>query len=194
MTWEYTPTSELEAVNTMLTAIGEAPVNTLEDVNIADVATARKILHEISRDVQTGEWHFNTFDLTWTRDANEEYPVPPNVLRVSIDKDKNHGVQVVHLGDRLFNPETMSNKFDAERLEVKVILFFPFDQLPEPARRFITIKATRTFQDRFLGSDKIHAYTESDEQWAWVRLKETESDWGKYSLKMSQTIRRNLRR
>lgn len=46
-----TPTTELEAVNTMLSGIGEAPVNSLSEVT-ADVSLARHILNEVSREVQ----------------------------------------------------------------------------------------------------------------------------------------------
>ena len=54
------PTTELEAVNVMLSNIGESPVNTLEDDNVIDATVARTILKSISREVQALGWNFNT--------------------------------------------------------------------------------------------------------------------------------------
>jgi hypothetical protein len=56
------PTSmtELEAVNVLLTTIGEAPVNTLTGNQVTDVTVAKQVLLEISREIQSQGWHFNT--------------------------------------------------------------------------------------------------------------------------------------
>ena len=58
------PTSmtELEAVNVLLTTIGEAPVNTLTGNQVTDVTIANQVLTEVSREVQAQGWHFNTED------------------------------------------------------------------------------------------------------------------------------------
>ena len=55
-----TVTSKLEAVNTMLTAIGESPVNTITSSTTTDVSIALQILDNVSREVQSVGWHFNT--------------------------------------------------------------------------------------------------------------------------------------
>ena len=46
-----TPTTKLEAVNTMLSTIGEAPVNNLSS-GLVDAETAETILNNVSRSVQ----------------------------------------------------------------------------------------------------------------------------------------------
>ena len=51
-----TPTTELEAVNIMLSTIGEAPVNNL-DSGLVDAETAETILKNVSRDVQLSLIH-----------------------------------------------------------------------------------------------------------------------------------------
>ena len=53
-------TTELQAVNTMLSAVGEPPINNLEGQKNADAAIAKNILDEVSSEVQTHGWHFNT--------------------------------------------------------------------------------------------------------------------------------------
>ena len=52
--------TELEAVNVLLTTIGEAPVNTLTGKQTTDVAIAQQVLNEVNREVQSRGWHFNT--------------------------------------------------------------------------------------------------------------------------------------
>ena len=53
-----TPNTKLEAVNIMLSAIGEAPVNRLSS-GLVEAETAETILNQINRSVQAEGWHFN---------------------------------------------------------------------------------------------------------------------------------------
>ena len=54
------PTTKLEAVNTMLTSIGEQPVQTDDFAGLSDAAIAAQILDNVSRAVQSRGWIFNT--------------------------------------------------------------------------------------------------------------------------------------
>ena len=51
-------TTELEAVNIMLSAIGEAPVSSLENSSLEDVTVAKNILNETIVDVSTVGYNF----------------------------------------------------------------------------------------------------------------------------------------
>jgi hypothetical protein len=53
-------TSKLEAVNQMLSTIGQSRINTLASAGEAN--DAQKILEEIDKAVQTEGWHFNRFN------------------------------------------------------------------------------------------------------------------------------------
>ena len=48
MTTQITPTTELQSVNTMLSVIGEAPVNSITGTTTVDVSVAKNILDETS--------------------------------------------------------------------------------------------------------------------------------------------------
>ena len=50
---------KLEAVNIMLSCIGESPVNSLVS-GLADAEAAELILNRVSKESQTEGWHFNT--------------------------------------------------------------------------------------------------------------------------------------
>ena len=169
------PTTELEAINTMLSTIGESPVNTVEDTGNVDVVIARQILQSVSREVQARGWHFNTEkNYTITPDS-EGYLVLPNaVLKVDTvypDSSKD----VVVRGSRLYDREKHTYVFtDAVKVDMTILL--TFDELPEVARNYVTIRSSRIFQERVVGSDTLHAFNSQDEARAMVSLMEHEAD------------------
>ena len=77
-----TRTTHLEAVNTMLSTIGEAPVNSLTGSLPTDASMAKNILDEVNREVQSGGWKFNTsYKATLSRDTNNKIPVANDVMQ-----------------------------------------------------------------------------------------------------------------
>ena len=66
-------TTELESINIMLAAIGEAPVNSLTGTLPVDVKIAQETLTEVNKEVQSEGWAFNTeIDVTLTRDGSNQ--------------------------------------------------------------------------------------------------------------------------
>ena len=169
------PTTELEAINTMLSTIGESPVNAVEDTGNVDVVIARQILQTVSREVQARGWHFNTEkNYTITPDSEGYLVLPNTVLKVDTvypDSSKD----VVVRGSRLYDREKHTYVFtDAVKVDMTILL--TFDELPEVARNYITIRASRIFQERVVGSDTLHAFNSQDEARAMVSLMEYEAD------------------
>ena len=84
-----TRTTELEAVNTILSTIGEAPLNSLTGSLPVDGTVAKNVLNEITREVQSQGWHFNThYKTTLSRDTNNKIPLASNVLRIELDPNR----------------------------------------------------------------------------------------------------------
>ena len=169
------PTTELEAINTMLSTIGESPVNAAEDTGNVDVVIARQILQTVSREVQARGWHFNTEkNYTITPDSEGYLVLPNTVLKVDTvypDSSKD----VVVRGSRLYDREKHTYVFtDAVKVDMTILL--TFDELPEVARNYVTIRASRIFQERVVGSDTLHAFNSQDEARAMVSLMEYEAD------------------
>ena len=176
------PTTELEAVNTMLSSIGEAPVNTIEDNGVVDAVMARQILNSVSREVQSRGWHFNTEkEYTITPSYPDgEMVLPKTLLRIdttSIDRD----IDVVQRGQRLYDRRKHTFKFDTA-LKVDMIILLPFDELPEPARQYITIRSSRIFQERVVGSSELSNFSMKDELRALVALREMEAETADYNI------------
>lgn len=181
-------TTELEAVNTMLSAISEAPVNSLGS-GLPDAEVAEGILREVNRSVQSNGWNFNT-ELSWelTPDVNGELILPKNCLGVDeVQLIKRFDSDYVLRGHRLY--DRIGHTFKIEKpITVDMVVLLPFDQLPEQARVYITLRAARVFQDRVLGSNDVHSFTAQDEETARVRLNSMKFKTGDYNMKNNSTV------
>ena len=175
-----TRTTELESVNTILSTIGEAPLSTLTGSLPVDGTTAKNILNEISREVQSAGWHFNTqYKVDLTRDANNKIPVGTDVVRVELNNryDKS-SYDVVQRGTYLFNLAKNSETFDQDFTENTLIYLLQFEDLPEQARRYITIRSARVFHDRTLGANTLHKFSSEDEAKSLSVMKQAETATG----------------
>ena len=47
---------------------------------------------------------------------------------------------------------------------VKIVYLLPFDEIPEQAKRYITIRSARIFHDRTLGANTLHKFSLEDEE------------------------------
>lgn len=176
-----TATSKLESVNTMLTAIGEIPVSSITSATTNDVSIAISILESTSREVQSRGWFFNT-DLNYSLvpNNNNEIELPANTLRVELEgssRSKNYVERNRKLYDRYNNTFTISDS-----VKVTIVFYLEFENIPEVARQYITIRAARIFQDRMLVSSELHKFHEIDELQAYMALKETEGDIGRHNI------------
>jgi hypothetical protein len=175
-----TRTTELEAVNTILSTIGEAPLSTLTGSLPVDGTTAKNILNEISREVQSAGWHFNTqYKVDLTRDTSNKVPIGTDVVRVELSNryDKS-SYDVVQRGNYLFNLAKNSDIFDQDFTENTLIYLLQFEDLPEQARRYITIRSARVFHDRTLGANTLHKFSSEDEARSLSVMKQAEMQTG----------------
>ena len=169
-----TLTTKLEAINSMLGHIGESPVNSISNSNALPVsaATAISALDEISRSVQSEEWHFNTeINVVYTPAGDGNIAVSEDIialdpLDVSID--------VVQRGVNLFDRGNNTSTFTKD-LKVNQTRLLDWDSLPEPARRYIALRASRVFQGRIIGSRELEALIARDEYMARANLMEYDS-------------------
>jgi hypothetical protein len=185
------PTSmtELEAVNVLLTTIGEAPVNTLDGNQVTDVSIAKQVLNEVSREVQAQGWHFNTEqDIELSPNISGDIAIPADTARIDA-QDFNTVVRE----DKLFNLTDRTFTF-ASKIKVDIVYYQDFSVLPQQAKKYITTRAARIFSDRLLNSESIHKMTSRDEQRALIDLKEFEGDTGDYNMMDSYSVSRVLNR
>ena len=177
-------TTELEAVNSMLATIGEAPVNSITGTLPLDASLAKNTLTEINREVQSAGWHFNMrYDYTLSLDNNSKIPLAENIMRVDLNPDKYSVTEydVIKQGSFLYNKKGNTFTFD-KALDAVVTLYLDFTDLPENARRYITLRASRIFQDRTIGGNTLHRFSATDEANALAILKQEETQTGNHSI------------
>ena len=179
-----TRTTEWEAVNTILSTIGEAPLSTLTGSLPVDGTTAKNILNEISREVQSAGWHFNShYKVDLTRDSNNKVPVGTDVLRVELNnKYDKSSYDVVQRGSYLYNLAKNSETFDQDFTDNTLVYILDFSKLPEQARRYITIRSARVFHDRTLGANTIHKFSSEDEARSLAVMRQAEAHTGDHSI------------
>ena len=164
--------TELEAINTLLSVIGEAPIDSLSDVTvneITDSALARRTLQETSRDVQAEGWSWNTDNgVKYVRDATNEIKIPDSALKVAFSPSQYGDNQYVVRGLRVYDRNRQS--YDMTNVESvvanQVVTKLDWEDLPHAAQQYIAIRAARIYSDRFVNSSAIYVYTTADEQYA----------------------------
>ena len=167
-------TTELECINIMLAAIGEAPVNSLTGTVPVDVRIAQSTLTEVNKQVQSEGWSFNTeIDVTLTRDGSNNIPLGTDVLRVDAQTHDHPSIDPIQRGLKLYDRKNNTFVFD-EDIKCTVVYFRSFDELPEQARSYMTIKAARVFVDRLISDQSLRTYTQEDEIRARSVLMETD--------------------
>lgn len=169
-------TTELECINIMLAAIGEAPINTLTGTLPVDAVTAQKTLTEINKDVQNEGWSFNQeFNVVLTRDGTNQIAIGTDMLKVDANVFDHPTIDVVQRGLKMYDRKNNTYVFDTD-LTCNVTYFRNFDEIPESARRYINIRAARVFVDRLVGDDGLRTYTAQDEARARANLMENDMD------------------
>jgi hypothetical protein len=171
-------TTKLEAVNTMIAVIGEAPVNTLGGTAVPiTVVQAENVLDETSRAIQSEGWHYNTeHEYTFTPDATtSKITLPSNVLQIDLNTENYTDVDPVQRGNKLYDRKNHTEVWSKE-IKASVVFQLDFTELPEQFRNYITIKAARIFSNRFLGSREIEGFAIRDEIEAKARAIESDSE------------------
>ena len=175
-------TTELECINIMLAAIGEAPINSLVGTLPVDARIAQSTLTEVNKSVQSEGWSFNTeTDVTLTRDGSNHVNLPTDVLRVDANIHQHPTIDPIQRGLKLYDRQNNKYEFD-EDLICTVVYFRDFSEIPEPARYYMNIKAARIFVDRLVSDQGLRSYTQQDEVRARAILMETDLANGDHNM------------
>jgi hypothetical protein len=145
----------LEAVNEMLASVRESPVDSLTDSLPALAGQAYLTLGRVKRAVLRMGWTFNTEkDATLNRDVTAHtVSLGEDVLKVEFGQ--NCPMEPVLRGNRVFDQKTNSYTLSADILTKKIVRNLSWDDLPDTARQYISMRAARLFQARVLGNEQL---------------------------------------
>ena len=175
-----TKTTKLQAVNQIISNIGQAPATSLETTN-PQVSLAEDLIDQVSTDVQAEGWVFNTErDYPFTPDAvSGEIVIPSNVLQVDVEWGSLYNVVI--RGGKLYDRNNHSFRWDKTQ-HLKTTWLFDFEDLPDAAKQYITIRAANLFAMRMTGSAEVAKYSEREEMNARAALLEYECNQGDYNV------------
>ena len=147
-------TTKLDAVNQILSSIGEAPAVSIDTDN-SEIAVAESTLDEVSRAVQAEGWNFNTeCEYPFTPDGNGEITIPSNILQITDNKIKSAAkyLTVIRNG-KLYDKLTHSSVFTGT-IYCDVVWSFEFTDLPQAFKDYITTRAARVFAGKVVASSE----------------------------------------
>lgn len=162
--------TELEALNVILSTIGEAPVDGLPDLTvnqIEDSSLALTTLREVSRAVQSEGWSWNTQRQVALVNNAGTITVPSTTLRWVFDPDVDYEQRYTIRGNRVY--DRFEQSFDLGTTELtlaELVTQLDWDDMPFSAQEYIKIRAARIHSDRAVNSAVIYTFTAADEQTA----------------------------
>jgi hypothetical protein len=170
--------TELDAVNNLLSIIGEAPIDSLSDITtneIADSCLARRTLGEVSSDVQSEGWSWNSdVEVAIQPDSVGNFPLRSNTLGVRFSPNRYGERPFVQRGVRLYdrNRHTFAiGEYHPEPIIIDEVIYqLEWDEMPHVAQQYVVIRAGRIYSNRYVNSNSIYVYTGQDEEYARAML------------------------
>jgi Tail tubular protein len=167
--------TRLEAVNRMLSALGEDPVNSLSS-GLSDAESAERFLTRVSRTVQTTGWHANTDRglRLLPNVATKEIALPHNTLKIdSVGSDGWRNV--TKRGRRLYDVKSRSFKFDRP-VTVDIVTELPWEDLTYALQNYISALAAQQYQVSEMGSVAMDNFASREVREAWEVLLSEEAE------------------
>lgn len=186
-----TPSNELDAVNEILSSIGSSPVNSIEDGQNVDVINAKRILEGVSKEIQSRGWGFNTLSsIALSADRDGLVPCPYSYLRFFSD-----GYQLVRREGYFYDMASDTQIFTGGLTIDELVKELDFDALPDVFRKYITVRASRVFQMRYLSAQELDQALAQEEAMAYSDIVDYDLMQGAYNIyDDDQTISQNIQR
>ncbi len=138
--------TELSAVNSILGAIGQSPVNSLVFDN-PEISFIYNLLRDSNVDVQNEGWHFNTErHVSYTPDSvTGKIEIGSDILRMDVtDGWKKREFDVVKRNGYLYDKYDHTDDWsDTTEMLLDVVKLFVFTDLPMVFQRYIIYRASR---------------------------------------------------
>ena len=176
--------TEIDAINEVLAAIGQAPVTTLDQTN-PDVSIIQQTLSSVSREVQSEGWHFNkenNYELV--PDTNKEILIPANYLQIDLNRQDNGSRDVVRRNGKLYDkwkePRSEATKFD-EKIRADIVWYLEWTDLPAPIQDYIVARTATVSSTRLVGDSTQYQMLQQREQNSRANALEYDCNQGDYT-------------
>ena len=181
--------TELDAINSLLAIIGEAPIDSLSDATvneITDSCMAKRTLDEVKTDVQSEGWDWNTDRNVRIIADNKGHYLLPATLGVRFSPNRFPNSEFTRRGQRIYDRDKQTFEIGLYRNEPiivdELIRDLDWDDMPHVAQQYIMIRAGRIFSNRYVNSNSIYVYTTQDEEYARAMLIRGEERGSQHNL------------
>ena len=177
--------TELSAVNSILGAIGQSPINELVFDN-PEVSFIYNILRDSNVDVQNEGWHFNTENhVKYTPDANGKIVVGNDVLKMDTTDgwiDRTH--DVVKRNGYLYDKQSHSDDFSGHSggIKLDIVRLISYEDLPEVFKRYIIYKASVRAATQLVGNPQLAQLLAQQEALSRAAIMEYECNQGNHTM------------
>lgn len=161
MAWLVVPaqlTTTLEAVNSLISTLGEAPVTSISPPPTSEVEEALARLNEVDLEVQSRGWIWNresAYPLPLSTDGT--VPLPDQCLRVTNaywQGQPDGVIDIVQRGPQLYDRTNHTYTFKASPM-VDMIVRLDWDATPQAHRSYVTLLACQRFHARKQASQVV---------------------------------------
>lgn len=148
--------SELEAVNTMLSVVGQSPVSSLSGGISPDVELAKHILRSEKKAVLLRGWNFNREERELAPDDLGKIRLPEGTLQIDLNPEDTSLIrdyQITSRGEYLYNRKGTTYVF-TRNIPVVLTIDLEWRYVPEVCRKYVEARSSRIFGER-LDADVI---------------------------------------
>lgn len=172
-------TSQLDAVNALISTIGQLPVTTIDPPPTSDVDLALARLNEVDLEVQSRGWFWNSEEnYPITLDGSGLANLPDETLDVRRAYGSINGTlssEIVQRGTKLYDKTNHTYVFaHPGKVYVDLVVRLGWDLLPQTARSYITLLAAQRFHARRQQSQVVLQVNAGDIRTAMVTLEQRE--------------------
>ena len=177
--------TELSAVNSILGAIGQAPVTSLVYDN-PEIAFIYNLLRDANVDTQAEGWHFNTEKhVAYAPDAvTGKIAIANDVLQLDVSNGwSRRNYDVVRRSGYLYDKIDHTDDFSSiDSIDLDVVKLQNYEDLPIIFRRYITYRASRMAATQLVANPNLVKLIAQQEALSRAALMEYECNQGNHSM------------
>ena len=186
--------TELSAVNSILGAIGQAPITTLTTSTGSnslssqisenpEIAFIYNLLRDANVDTQSEGWHFNTEKhVKFSPDANGNILIGNDILSMDLhDNQAKRTYNLVRRNGKLYDKQDHTDVFTAD-IDLDIVRLYEFEDLPIVFKRYIVYRASRIAATQLVANPQLVKLLGIQEQQARAALQEHECNHADHSM------------
>ncbi len=176
--------TELSAVNSILGAIGQSPVTSLNFTN-PEVGFIYNLLRDSNIDVQNEGWHFNTErHVTYTPDSNGKIAIGADIIKMDVTNGwVKRQYDVVKRSGNLYDKYDHTDDWsDHTDILLDITKLIPLEEVPSVFQRYIISRASRQAATQLVANPQLVQLLQSNEAMARANCMEYECNQGNHSM------------